>query len=73
MSNYKFDTIKVRGGYNPKEHNDAVSVPIYATPYLFNPIKYGADIVIYSATKALSGHGNVIAGVIVDSGKFNWP
>lgn len=31
MSNYKFDTIKVRGGYNPKEHNDAVSVPIYAT------------------------------------------
>ncbi|WP_236895613.1 O-acetylhomoserine aminocarboxypropyltransferase/cysteine synthase family protein [Clostridium beijerinckii] len=44
----------------------------FATPYLFNPIKYGADIVIYSATKALSGHGNVIAGVIVDSGKFNW-
>src|SRR5471030_830470 len=44
----------------------------FATPYLFNPIKYGADVVIYSATKALSGHGNVIAGVIVDSGKFNW-
>ncbi|MFW2490102.1 O-acetylhomoserine aminocarboxypropyltransferase/cysteine synthase family protein [Clostridium chromiireducens] len=44
----------------------------FATPYLFNPIKHGADIVIYSATKALSGHGNVIAGVIVDSGKFNW-
>lgn len=44
----------------------------FATPYLFNPIKHGADIVIYSATKALTGHGNVIAGVIVDSGKFNW-
>ncbi|EKQ58113.1 MULTISPECIES: aminotransferase class V-fold PLP-dependent enzyme [unclassified Clostridium] len=44
----------------------------FATPYLFNPIKHGADIVVYSATKALSGHGNVIAGVIVDSGKFNW-
>ena len=44
----------------------------FATPYLFNPIKYGADVVIYSATKALSGHGNVIAGVIVDSGNFNW-
>jgi len=44
----------------------------FATPYLFNPIKHGADIVVYSATKALSGHGNVIAGVIVDSGNFNW-
>lgn len=44
----------------------------FATPYLLNPIKYGADVVIYSATKALSGHGNVIAGVIVDSGNFNW-
>ncbi|BBB90931.1 MAG TPA: aminotransferase class I/II-fold pyridoxal phosphate-dependent enzyme [Methylomusa anaerophila] len=43
-----------------------------ATPYLLNPIKYGADIVVYSATKALSGHGNVIAGVIVEAGKFNW-
>lgn len=44
----------------------------FATPYLFNPIKHGADIVVYSATKALSGHGNVIGGIIVDSGNFNW-
>lgn len=44
----------------------------FATPYLLNPIKFGADIVIYSATKALSGHGNVIAGLILDSGNFNW-
>ncbi|MDR2427256.1 MAG: aminotransferase class I/II-fold pyridoxal phosphate-dependent enzyme [Endomicrobium sp.] len=43
-----------------------------ATPYLFNPFEHGADIVIYSATKALSGHGNVIAGLIVDGGKFKW-
>lgn len=43
-----------------------------ATPYLFNPIKHGADIVVYSATKGLSGHGNVIAGLILESGKFNW-
>lgn len=42
----------------------------FATPYLLNPIKYGADIVVYSATKALSGHGNTIAGLIVESGKF---
>ncbi|MBP2645860.1 MAG: mdeA 2 [Firmicutes bacterium] len=43
-----------------------------ATPYLFNPLRYGADIVVYSATKALGGHGNAIAGLIVESGKFNW-
>lgn len=43
-----------------------------ATPYLFNPIKYGADIVVYSATKALNGHGTCIGGLIVDSGRFNW-
>jgi O-acetylhomoserine (thiol)-lyase len=44
----------------------------FATPYLLNPIKYGADIVIYSATKALNGHGNIIAGIILENGKFNW-
>lgn len=44
----------------------------FATPYLLNPIEFGADIVIYSATKALGGHGNAIAGLILDSGKFNW-
>lgn len=43
-----------------------------ATPYLYNPIAHGADIVIYSATKGLSGHGNVIAGLVLESGKFNW-
>ncbi|MDR1896117.1 MAG: aminotransferase class I/II-fold pyridoxal phosphate-dependent enzyme, partial [Prevotellaceae bacterium] len=44
-----------------------------ATPYLLNPIQYGADVVVYSATKALSGHGSIIGGVIVESGrKFDW-
>jgi O-acetylhomoserine (thiol)-lyase len=43
-----------------------------ATPYLYNPIAHGADIVIYSATKGLNGHGNVIAGLVLESGKFNW-
>lgn len=43
-----------------------------ATPYLLNPIKYGADVVVYSATKAIGGHGNTIAGAILESGKFNW-
>jgi len=43
-----------------------------ATPYLFNPTEHGADIVVYSATKGFSGHGNVIAGLVLESGKFNW-
>lgn len=43
-----------------------------ATPYLLNPFDFGADVVIYSATKALSGHGNVIAGVILENNNFDW-
>ncbi|MDR1286341.1 MAG: aminotransferase class I/II-fold pyridoxal phosphate-dependent enzyme [Treponema sp.] len=45
----------------------------FATPYLLNPIKYGADIVVYSATKALNGHGNLIAGIIVEAGPEGAP
>jgi len=43
-----------------------------ATPYLIRPLEHGADIVVHSATKFLGGHGTVIAGVIVDGGKFPW-
>ncbi len=43
-----------------------------ATPYLCRPFEHGADIVVHSATKFLGGHGNSIAGLIVDGGKFNW-
>lgn len=43
-----------------------------ATPMLCRPIEHGADIVVHSATKFLNGHGNSIAGVIVDSGRFDW-
>ncbi|MCH9735637.1 MAG: bifunctional o-acetylhomoserine/o-acetylserine sulfhydrylase [Actinomycetia bacterium] len=43
-----------------------------ATPYLIQPISHGADIVVHSATKYLGGHGTAIAGVIVDSGNFDW-
>ncbi|MFQ4148562.1 bifunctional o-acetylhomoserine/o-acetylserine sulfhydrylase [Arthrobacter sp. LAPM80] len=43
-----------------------------ATPYLIRPLEWGADIVIHSATKYLGGHGNAIAGVIVDGGKFDF-
>jgi O-acetylhomoserine (thiol)-lyase len=44
----------------------------FATPYLCRPIKWGADIVLHSATKYLGGHGTSIGGVVVDSGTFNW-
>lgn len=43
-----------------------------ATPYLIRPIEFGADVVVHSATKFLSGHGNAVVGAIVDSGKFDY-
>jgi len=43
-----------------------------ATPYLINPLKWGADVVIHSATKYLGGHGTSVAGVIVDGGSFDY-
>ena len=44
----------------------------FATPYLLRPIEHGADIVVHSATKFIGGHGTVMGGVVVDSGKFDW-
>jgi O-acetylhomoserine (thiol)-lyase len=43
-----------------------------ATPFLIRPIEYGADVVVHSATKFLSGHGNAVIGAIVDSGNFDY-
>ena len=43
-----------------------------ATPYLIKPFEHGADIVIHSVTKFIGGHGNSMAGVIVDGGNFDW-
>ncbi len=44
----------------------------FGTPYLFRPFEHGADVVVHSATKYLGGHGTTIAGVIVESGKFDY-
>lgn len=44
----------------------------FATPFLLRPIEHGADVVVHSATKFIGGHGTVMGGVIVDSGKFDW-
>lgn len=43
-----------------------------ASPYLLNPIQYGADIVIHSLTKYISGNGTSLGGVIIDEGNFDW-
>jgi O-acetylhomoserine (thiol)-lyase len=56
-------------------HEQGVAVIVDATtvtPYLWQPIKHGADIVIHSATKYIGGHGTSIGGVIVDGGNFDW-
>ncbi len=44
----------------------------FTTPYLMRPLDFGADMVLHSATKFLSGHGIVIGGVLVDGGTFDW-
>lgn len=43
-----------------------------ATPFLFKPFEHGADIICYSLTKFIGGHGTSIGGAVVDSGKFDW-
>lgn len=44
----------------------------FPTPYLLRPFEFGADIVVYSSTKGINGHGNVISGLVVDHGQFDW-
>ena len=56
-------------------HEAGVAVIVDATtvtPYLWQPLKHGADIVIHSATKYIGGHGTSIGGLIVDGGAFDW-
>lgn len=42
------------------------------SPYILRPFDFGADVIVYSATKFIGGHGTSLGGVIVDSGKFDW-
>ncbi|SMX23569.1 O-acetylhomoserine aminocarboxypropyltransferase/cysteine synthase family protein [Boseongicola aestuarii] len=56
---------------------DEVGLPLIvdntsATPYLCNPIKHGATLVVHSTTKYLTGNGTVTGGAVIDSGKFDW-
>jgi O-acetylhomoserine (thiol)-lyase len=55
-------------------HEEGIPVIVDNTvsPVLFKPFNHGADIIVYSATKFIGGHGNSIGGAIVDSGNFDW-
>ena len=55
-----------------KAHVPLIVDNTLASPYLIRPFEHGADIVVHSATKFLGGHGNSIAGLIVDGGTFDW-
>jgi O-acetylhomoserine (thiol)-lyase len=44
----------------------------FTTPWLMKPFEHGADLVFHSATKFLCGHGTVVGGLLVDSGRFDW-
>lgn len=54
------------------ENNIPLIIDNTCTPYLLRPFDFGTDIVVYSATKYINGHGTSIGGLIVDSGKFDW-
>ncbi|HLK54991.1 MAG TPA: O-acetylhomoserine aminocarboxypropyltransferase/cysteine synthase [Chthonomonadaceae bacterium] len=74
VGNPKLDTIDIEA-VAQVAHEAGLPLMIDNTmpsPALVNPIKWGADIVVHSATKFIGGHGTSIGGIIVDSGKFDW-
>ncbi|MFH5230146.1 bifunctional o-acetylhomoserine/o-acetylserine sulfhydrylase [Antrihabitans spumae] len=74
ISNPKNDIFDIPG-VSAVAHESGIPLIVdntVATPYLIQPLKHGADIVVHSATKYLGGHGSAIAGVIVDGGTFDW-
>ena len=74
ISNPKNDILDIEG-VAKVAHEAGVPLIVdntVATPYLIRPIEWGADIVVHSATKYLGGHGTAVAGVIVDSGNFDF-
>jgi O-acetylhomoserine (thiol)-lyase len=74
ISNPKNDVLDIENIANLAHE---IGVPLIvdntvATPYLIQPLKWGADVVVHSATKYLGGHGTAVAGVIVDGGTFDY-
>src|SRR5699024_4336482 len=54
------------------QHHIPLIIDNTFSPYMFQPIKWGADVVVHSATKWIGGHGTTIGGVVVDGGRFDW-
>ncbi len=74
LGNPRLDTLDIRAVADIAHEN---GIPLIidntlASPYLVQPLKHGADIVVHSATKFIGGHGTSIGGIIVDGGKFDW-
>jgi O-acetylhomoserine (thiol)-lyase len=73
IGNPKLDVLDIKAlAEVAHAHRLPLIVDNTAVPYLLRPIDYGADIVVYSATKFIGGHGTSLGGVIVDSGRFPW-
>jgi O-acetylhomoserine (thiol)-lyase len=74
IGNPKVSILDIEGVANVAHENGLPLIVdnTVATPYLIKPLEHGADIVVHSATKFLGGHGTVVAGAIVDGGKFAW-
>jgi O-acetylhomoserine (thiol)-lyase len=73
IGNPKLDIADLEG-LSKVAHKNGIPLVLDNTvsPYLLRPIDFGVDIVVYSATKFIGGHGTSLGGVIVDSGKFDW-
>jgi O-acetylhomoserine (thiol)-lyase len=73
IGNPKLDVADLEG-LSALAHKNGIPLVLDNTvsPYLLRPIDFGVDIVVYSATKFIGGHGTSIGGIIVDSGKFDW-
>src|SRR5436305_4487618 len=74
LGNPRLDALDIRTVANiAHEHGLPLIIDnTLASPYLVQPLKHGADIVVHSATKFIGGHGTSIGGVIVDGGRFDW-
>lgn len=73
IGNPKLDMVDIEG-IAGVAHKNGIPFVLDNTvsPYLLRPIDFGVDIIVYSATKFIGGHGTSLGGVIVDSGKFDW-
>ena len=74
IGNPRLDTLDFRA-VSDIAHENGIPLIVdntLASPYLVNPLKHGADVVVHSATKYIGGHGTSIGGIIVDGGTFDW-